>query len=149
MRRDNINVSYIINLLKDLDPNKPNEFNKDVKFIQDLISTSHELKSKAELIDRFIHENIVESGGKINIDDELPEFFDREKNKEIIQLSKNEHLSEDKVRDIIGEYEYSGKFYNDSIKESFEEELGFLERRTKVNLLKEKIVNLVDKFALI
>lgn len=149
MRRDNINVSYIINLLKDLDPNKPEEFKKDVKFIQDLIATSHELKSKAELIDRFIHENIVESGGNINIDEELPEFFDHEKSKEIKELSKNEHLSEDKVRDIIGEYEYSGKFYNDAIKESFEEKLGFLERRNKVNLLKEKIVDLVDKFALI
>lgn len=149
MRRDNINVSYIINLLKDLDPNKPKEFNKDVKFIQDLIATSHELKSKAELIDRFIHENIVESGGNIDIDEELPKFFDHEKSKEIKELSKNEHLSEDKVRDIIGEYEYSGKFYNDSIKESFNEDLGFLERRNKVNLLKEKIVDLVDKFALI
>lgn len=149
MRRDNINVSYIINLLKDLDPNKPKEFNKDVKFIQDLITTSHELKSKAELIDRFIHENIVESGGNIDIDEELPKFFDHEKSKEIKELSKNEHLSEDKVRDIIGEYEYSGKFYNDSIKESFNEDLGFLERRNKVNLLKEKIVDLVDKFALI
>lgn len=149
MRRDNINVSYIINLLKDLDPNKPKEFNKDVKFIQDLIATSHELKSKAELIDRFIHENIVESGGNIDIDEELPKFFDHEKSKEIKELSKNEHLSEDKVRDIIGEYEYSGKFYNDSIKESFNEDLGFLERRNKVKLLKEKIVDLVDKFALI
>ena len=91
----------------------------------------------------------MESGGNINIDEELPEFFDREKNKEIIELSKKEHLSEDKVRDIIGEYEYSGKFYNDSIKDSFEEKLGFLERRDKVNLLKQKIVDLVDKFALI
>ena len=149
MRRDNINVSYIINLLKDLDPTKPEEFNKDVKFIQDLLSTSHELKSKAELIDRFISENIVESGGNLNIDEELPEFFEKEKQKEITQLVKDEHLSEDKARDVIEEYEYSGKFYNDTIKDSFEEDLGFLSRRKKVNLLKEKIVNLVDKFALI
>ena len=149
MRRDNINVSYIINLLKDLNPNKPNEFEKDVKFIHDLISTSHELKSKAELIDRFIHENIVESGGNLDIDEELPEFFDREKSKEITRLSQEQHLSEDKIRDIIGEYEYSGKFYNDDLKSSFTEKLGFLERIKKVNLLKEQIVNLVDKFALI
>lgn len=149
MRRDNINVSYIINLLKDLNPNNPNEFKKDVKFINDLMATSHELKSKAELIDKFIHEHIVESGGNIDIDEELPEFFDREKNKEIVELSKTEHLSEEKIRDVIGEYEYSGKFYNDDIKNSFTERLGFLERRKKVNALKEQIVNLVDKFALI
>ena len=70
-------------------------------------------------------------------------------NKEIEEIIETENLSEDKLNEVIEEYEYSGKFYNDKINESFIDELGFLERNEKINLLKTKIIDLVDKFALI
>ena len=148
LRRDTINVSYIIQLLKDLNPKEPG-FDKDIKHINDLMNTSHELRSKAELIERFIQEHIVESDGDVDIDEELPNFFEKEKNKEIKEIVESEHLSQDKLTEVIEEYEYSGKFYNDKIKDSFIDNLGFLERGKKINLLKNKIINLVDKFALI
>ena len=148
LRRDTINVSYIIQLLKDLDPKEPG-FDKDIKHIHDLMNTSHELRSKAELIERFIQEHIVESDGDVDIDEELPNFFEREKNREIKQVIEEEHLSQEKLCEVIMEYEYSGKFYDDKIKDSFIDNLGFLEREEKINLLKDKIINLVDKFALI
>ena len=147
-RQDNINISYIINLLKDLDP-KDSSFKKDVRLIHDLMQASHELKSKAELIDKFIHENIVEANGQIDIDEELPQYFEKEKNKEIDEMVTSENLSNEETRKIIEEYEYSGKLRDDDIKQSFNEDIGFLERRHKVNLLKSKIIDLVDKFALI
>lgn len=147
-RQDNINVSYIINLLKDLDP-KDSSFKKDVRLIHDLMQASHELKSKAELIDKFIHENIVESNGQIDVDEELPQYFEKEKNKEIDEMVASENLSDEETRKIIEEYEYSGKLRDDDIKQSFNEDIGFLERRHKVSLLKSKIIDLVDKFALI
>ena len=148
LRRDTINVSYIIQLLKDLNPKDPS-FSTDIKHIHDLMHTSHELKSKAELIEKFIQQHIVESNGDVDIDEELPDFFEKEKNKEIDDIVNSEHLVEDKLKEVIAEYEYSGKFYNDKIKDSFNEELGFLERGKKINLLKDKIISLVDKFALI
>lgn len=113
------------------------------------MQSSHELKSKAELIDKFINENIVESEGPIDIDEELPQYFEKEKNKEIDELVNSENLSDEKTREVIAEYEYSGKLRNDDIKHSFNEKLGFLERRHKVDFLKSKIIDLVDKFALI
>lgn len=148
LRRDNINVGYIINLLKDLDP-KSSGFEKDVKFIRDLMQTSHELKSKAELIDHFIMENISEASEPIDIDFELPRFFEKEKNKEIDEMIKSEKLEADKTRHIIEEFEYSGKIYDDDIEETFQEEIGLLERVPKIDLLKQKIIDLVDKFALV
>ena len=148
LRRDNINVGYIINLLKDLDP-KSSGFEKDIKFIHDLMQTSHELKSKAELIDHFIQENISEASEPIDIDFELPRFFEREKNKEIDEMILSEKLEADKTRHIIEEFEYSGKIYDDDIEETFQEEIGLLERVPKIDLLKQKIIDLVDKFALV
>ncbi|WP_299526301.1 type I restriction endonuclease subunit R [uncultured Methanobrevibacter sp.] len=147
-RQDNINVSYILTLLKELDP-KDASFKKDVRLIHDLMQASHDLKSKAELIDKFIHENIVESDVPIDVDEELPKYFEKEKNKEISDLVASENLSDEKTREVIAEYEYSGKLYDDEIRKSFNEDLGFLKRRHKADLLKNKIINLVDKFALI
>jgi type I restriction enzyme R subunit len=149
LRTDNINVAYIINLLRELDPESPS-FDKDKKFIHDIMQSSHNLKSKSELIDNFITENIVEAQKPINIDLELPKYFEREKNKEIHELVEKEKVSDDKTRNIIKEYEYSGKFYNDEIKKSFTEpHLGFRERKHKTDYIKDKIINLVEKFALI
>ena len=148
LRRDNINVGYIINLLKDLDP-KSSGFEKDIKFIHDLMQTSHDLKSKAELIDQFIMENIADSSEYIDIDYELPKFFEREKNREIDEIIKSEKLEADKTRHIIEEFEYSGKIYDDDIEDTFQEEMGLLEKVPKIDLLKQKIIDLVDRFALV
>lgn len=148
LRTDNINVGYIINLLKDLDPHG-SSFENDVRFIHDLMQTSHELKSKAELIDHFIAENIAESSQPIDIDYELPKFFEREKNKEISEMISKEKLEDEKTRKIIEEYEFSGKIYDDELEATFKEDIGILERIPKIDLLKSKIINLVDKFALI
>lgn len=148
LRRDNINVSYIINLLKDLDPSSAS-YTKDIKFIHDLMQTSHELKSKSKLIDNFILENITYSSDPIDIDYALPIFFEKEKNKEIIEFISSEKLDENKTRLIIEEYEFSGKLYDDDIEDTFIEDIGLLERVPKIDSIKEKIVNIVNKFALI
>ena len=148
LRRDNIDVSYIINLLKDLDP-KSSSFKKDIKFIHDLMQTSHDLKSKSDLIDNFIVENITYSSQPIDIDNALPLFFEREKNKEIVEIISSEKLNEDKTRSIIEEFEFTGKIYDDDIEKTFEEDIGLLERVSKIDLVKDRIINLVDKFALI
>ena len=148
LRTDNINVSYIINLLKDLDPKGPS-FEKDVRFIHDLMQTSHDLKSKSDLIEMFISENIVQASEPIDIDYELPKFFEKEKNKEISEMISSEKLEDEKTRKIIEEFEYSGKIYDDDLESTFIEELGLLERVPKIDLLKQKIINLVDRFALI
>ena len=71
------------------------------------------------------------------------------KNKEIDEMVASENLSDEETRKIIEEYEYSGKLRDDDIKQSFNEDIGFLERRHKVSLLKSKIIDLVDKFALV
>ena len=146
IRQDNINVSYIIKLLKDLDP-ESSGFKKDIKFIHNLLE--HNLKSKAGLIEQFIQENIVESDGDVDIDYELPRFFEIEKNKEIQHMILEENLDKDKTQNIISEFEYSGKIYDDDIEEAFIDEIGILERFPKIEELKERIVDLVDKFALI
>ena len=108
IRRDDINVSYILTLLKELDYGSPS-FDKDKKFILDTMERSHDLSSKMELIERFINENIPEISNKETINSEFDDFVEREKTHSVEELIEDELLKENVAKDIISEYEFSGK----------------------------------------
>lgn len=146
VRRDNINVSYILNLLKELDINSPS-FEKDKEFILDTMERSHELRSKIDLIQKFIERTIPEIEDKNKIECHFENFIDKEKKEAVDTLVKEEKLDMDMTRAIIAEYEFSGKMRNDIIKESITEKLGLKERRSKLQRIKDLIVELVDKFS--
>src|SRR5690606_3574594 len=58
IRRDEINVSYILSLLAKLKDAAPEERERQRKNISDILSSDTELRSKKELIERFISENL-------------------------------------------------------------------------------------------
>ena len=146
IRRDNINVAYIISLIKDLDIDNPS-FEKDKEFILSTMDGSHELRSKIDLIEKFIGQNIPEIEDKDKIECHFEKFIDKEKNKAVSELIDEEQLDDNITRGIIAEYEFSGKMRNDIIKNSFIERLGLKERRSKLQKIKDIIINLVDKFS--
>ncbi len=146
IRRDDINVTYILTLLKELDYHSPS-FEKDKKFILDTMEKSHELRSKMELIERFINGNIPEISNNETIESEFEDFIEKEKKIAIGDLIEDEKLKDEITKCIIAEYEFSGKMRNDLIKKSFTEKMGLIERRSKLELIKDKIINLVDKFS--
>lgn len=146
VRRDNINVSYILNLLKELDIDSPS-FHKDKEFILETMERSHELRSKIDLIERFIEGTIPGIQDKDTIECHFENFIDKEKAKAVNELVAEEKLDKDMTRAIIAEYEFSGKMRNDIIKESFTEKLGLKQRRSKLQKVKDLIMKLVDKFS--
>jgi len=146
VRRDNINVSYILNLLKELDIDSPS-FDKDKEFILDTMERSHELRSKIDLIEKFIERNIPQIQDKDKIECHFENYIDVEKRKAVEDLIEEEKLDRNVTRAIIAEYEFSGKIRNDNVKESFTESLGLKERRSKLQKIKDMIIELVDKFS--
>ncbi|CDG64582.1 Type-1 restriction enzyme R protein [Methanobacterium sp. MB1] len=146
VRRDNINVSYILNLIKELDIDSPS-FEKDKEFILDTMERSHELRSKIDLIQQFIERTIPQIEDKDKIEYHFENYIDHEKKKAVNNLADEEKLDHDITKAIIAEYEFSGKIRNDAVKQSFEEKLGLKERRSKLQRIKDLIVELVDKFS--
>ena len=146
VRRDNINVSYILNLIKELDIDSPS-FEKDKEFILDTMERSHDLRSKIDLIEQFIERTIPQIEDKDKIEYHFENYIDKEKKKAVNNLVEEEKLDHDITKAIIAEYEFSGKIRNDTIKESFNEKLGLKERRSKLQRIKDLIVELVEKFS--
>lgn len=145
VRRDNINVAYILELLKQLDVTSPS-FKKDKDFIINTMEGSLELKSKVELIEKFIDGTIVPQDNEIDVEAEFDNYMAKEKAKEIKTFIQEENLEPIKVQFIINNYEYSGKIKDTNVEDSINDELGLIQRQEKVKTIKQKIIDLVNKF---
>ena len=143
LRRDDINVEYIMNLLKDLNPQEPN-FEKEKQFILDVMDRDTDLRSKLDLVEKFINENMIETNE--NTEEKFGQFIEKEKHQAIDDLVKEEDLDQDQVMDIIQEYEFSGKIKPQQIRESFNQKLKLKEKVTKTKSLTQRIKDMIDKF---
>ena len=146
IRRDKINVSYILTLLEDLDRNNPS-FETDIELILDTLRKSPELKSKVQLIEEFIEKTIIEENNTKDVTESFEEFMDNKKENAILDLSQKRDLDEDAVKDLISGYEFTGKLKNEGILNSLKGEMGFLQRKALINDVRGEIVNLVDMFS--
>ena len=143
IHRDNINVNYILKLLKDLDPKLPS-FDKDKEFILSTMDGNPELRDKRELVRKFIEENLPQCGE--GTEDGFYEFIENEKERELDELIEKEHLNKDKIYQVVETLEYSNKLQRDELRSAINEQLGFKARRTKMNILQLALRSIVNKF---
>ena len=110
IRRDKINVSYIIALLQNMQDAKPADREKQHKTILAILDTETHLRSKKELIERFIatHFPNIPKGGDIGNEFEI--YWNEEKVKAIKELSDSEGLDQEGLQKIIGDYLFTEKF---------------------------------------
>lgn len=145
LRRDDINVEYILKLLKELRPNTPG-FEKDKQFILNTMEKDIKLRSKIDLINKFIEENIVKPNENVNTEEKLEEYMDHEKKTAINQLITSENLHQDKTKNLINEYEFSGKIKPMEVADLFTKKLKLKDKRRKRQELKQEIMDLIDKY---
>ena len=79
IHRDEINVTYILKLLAKLSNSSNEEIEKQKKNIYDLLSGDVELRSKKELIEKFIEQNLPIIKDNDDIPDEFNKFWEKEK----------------------------------------------------------------------
>lgn len=145
LRRDDINVNYILNLLKDLD-RKSSSFEQERKFILDMMEKDLNLSSKRDLIEKFIDKNLVNITEVNDFETEFQNFMDSEKKQAVYELIEKENLKEQKIQEVFEEYEFSGKLKKETIKSSLFTKLGLKEMRKKVDLIGNQISNIVEMF---
>lgn len=109
IRKDEINVAYILSLLTKLYGTKPKDREKQRKAISDLMASNTELRSKKELIERFIEENLPLITDSDNVVDAFETFWTGEKKKAIIDLSKDENLNFEQLVGVVSNYLFTTK----------------------------------------
>lgn len=109
IHRDEVNVAYILKLLAKLKDATAEEQEKQKKALVDLISGETQLRSKRELIEKFIQENLPHIDDSDDIPDAFESFWDTERKAALDHLSEEEQLDTEKLQEVIGNYLFTEK----------------------------------------
>ncbi|MBX2899704.1 MAG: type I restriction endonuclease subunit R [Cyclobacteriaceae bacterium] len=148
IHRDEINVAYIIQLLIKLKSKVQKDVSQAEKEIFNLLNTEAHLRSKRELIEKFIQENLP----VLEDEDDIPEAFDKFWNEEqqnaFNKLVKEENLLPDKTQTLIEDYLYAEREpLRDEILELLEgQKPSVLERKKTGDRILSKILGFVETF---
>ncbi|MFN3996953.1 type I restriction endonuclease subunit R [Algoriphagus sp.] len=147
IHRDEINVSYILKLLAKLKDAPEEEKEKQQKAIIDLMVGESQLRSKRELVEKFIRENLPNIEDSEQIQDEFAEFWTKERIDAIRKLSEEEGLESERLEDVISQYIYTEKEpLRDEVVSIMKNKPGLSKRRTTAERVIGKIIDFVDTF---
>jgi type I restriction enzyme R subunit len=150
IHRDEINVTYIIQLLIKL-KSKVDQEGKGgdtEREIANIINTHTQLRSKRELIEKFISENIPEIADTDSIPQEFDKFWVEEQRTAFNELVKSENLSIERTERLIENYLFAEREpLRDEVLDLIEGDKPTLLQRKKVGdgILK-KIMDFVETF---
>lgn len=150
IHRDEINVTYIIQLLIKL-KSKVDQEGKDgdtEREIANIINTHTQLRSKRELIEKFISHNIPEIEDTDSIPQEFDKFWIEEQRTAFNKLVKSENLSIERTERLIENYLFAEREpLRDEVLDLIEGDKPTLLLRKKVGdgILK-KIMDFVETF---
>jgi type I restriction enzyme R subunit len=147
IRRDKINVSYIIGLLMDLRDKKPSEQAKSRKNIMDILDTETQLRSKKELIERFISKHFADIPAQDNVSDAFDTYWSEEKQKAITIMRDAEGLDREGLERILSSYLFTEKTpMRDEVIEIMEKRPSLKDRSTVAERVINKIKDFVETF---
>ncbi|MCW1921053.1 type I restriction endonuclease subunit R [Luteolibacter arcticus] len=148
LHRDVINVQYILTLLARLYDADEKEAPAMRKLILDTVAGDLELRSKRELIEKFIESSLPQVGSAAEIPECFEDFWEKERVEAFDQLCKEEQLDADKLKQVIDRYVYTGKqpLPDPDIVDLIARPLKLAERGPTKKRVLEKVIDFVTTF---
>jgi len=154
IRRDEINVAYILTLLSRL---KDAEFSKDEderssadqkrKAILDLLVSEPQLRSKRELIEKFIEHYLPGINSAVDVESEFDIFWSNERSIAMKSLCDSEGLRPESVMEIISEFHFTQREpLRERIVNALMEKPKILQRKMIVEGVTQKLMELIRTF---
>lgn len=148
IHRDEINVRYILNLLRALSELE-NEEEKAArkKDLMDVMSTDVNLRSKRDLIQKFVDENMPHIHPEANLEQVFADFWDNEKLGAARTLCEEEQLATSKFKEMIEHYMFaSQRPRDDQIAKALTYTPKILERKEVLRRVSSKINEYINTF---
>lgn len=148
MHTDRINVAYIMNLIRNINFENEEKKKKDVEYIKkELDRTDNpQLRKKVDLIKAFLDEVIPGITPEDNVDDEYLGFENRKRDEEISGFASEKGVEPSILTREISEFEFTGIFDRERIREALGSGISFLKKRTLLEEISNFIVELVSKY---
>lgn len=148
LHRDEVNVAYILQLLRDLhEEESPEAKERKRQVIENLINSDVALLSKKELIDKFMKSHLDGIPAHADVQEEFEYFWEREKRQALEQLASEEDLNQDKLEILVQRYELSEEMpLRDDFADTLKTKPTLLQRKKIVGRLAERFKGFVDTF---
>lgn len=151
LKTDTINVQYIVNLIKSINMDSPENRKADTDKIRRLLNNANspELKSKAELLMKFLDEVIPHLDKSHDVGDALGQFMEESRKNAIAGFSKEHALPEDFMEHQIDEYDFYGHSNDREIMHQLSESgLKFKQKREVKQLITNFVAEAIADYSL-
>lgn len=152
IRRDDINVAYILMLLSDLqrevnDDITQADYQKKKADILDLLGKETQLRGKRDLIEKFIEGRMLTIEPEEKVERIFKDFWNQERIEAVQQLCIDENLNEEAVDQMIANYKFSGKEpLRETVLNACNEKPKLLERKKIFKRVVSKLLDIIHKF---
>lgn len=155
LHSDVINVSYILALMHELDPDSK-DFMEKRKNILDTMIRDAEMRNKVDVIDGFMKENIdhqqdefrrAKADGSIDLESRLRDYVKRSKAAAVAELSQEEGIDQHILTSFISDYDYLHRVKPEVVREAIKQKkLGLKERKHVFGRIMDKLRYIIDKY---
>lgn len=158
LHSDIINVTYILELIADLNPYSA-DYKEKRTYIIDTMIKDAELRNKAKLIDGFIQQNVDDDrdnfmarkqkfDGTSELEERLNNYITTERNNAVDKLAKEEGLDVTVLNHYLSEYDYLQKEQPEIIQEALKEKhLGLIKKRKTLTRILERLKSIIRTFS--
>jgi len=154
IQRDEINVAYILKLLaalKDAEQSEDEAGRQGVEqrrnSILDLLGSEAQLRSKRELIERFIDDYMPQIETSDDVENKFSIFWTAEREKSLAELCDSEGLNRDAISEVIKEYHFTDQTpLRERIVSALKEKPKILQRKAIVERVTKKLMDLIKTY---
>ena len=158
LHSDIINVTYILELIADLNPYSEDYQEKRTHIIDTMIKDA-ELRSKAKLIDDFIQQSVDDDrdnfmarkqrfDGTSDLEERLNNYITNKRNDAVDELAKDEDLDVTVLNHYLSEYDYLQKEQPEIIQQALKEKhLGLVKRRNTLKRIMDRLHSIIRTFS--
>lgn len=148
MHRDIINVAYILNLLSMLVDAKGQNYESKKKQISDMLSNDIHLRSKKELIEQFIEDNLVHIENSEDVADAFNAYWSEQQLNAFTKLCKEENLDSKKIEAIIEEHLFANQVpaIRDKVMRAMLKKESLLVRKKTIPRIIDKIMSFISTY---
>jgi type I restriction enzyme R subunit len=147
IHRDEINVAYILRLLAKLKGTTPEDQQKEKQAILDILTGEATLRSKRELIQKFINENLPHIEDPNNVPETFETYWAQEQQKALDAISQEEKLDPLKLQALLGTYLFTErKPLSTEVIDMVKVKPKILERKAVYERVVNRVISFVETF---
>lgn len=153
IREDKINVAYILQLLRDYKDDElkglvpgDGDDKRRIASILDMVSADTALRSKRDLIQKFIDNSMPQVGHGDEVAPAFERFWTTERAAAVEDMCSQEGLDPQKFEQVMRHYVFSQSIMRDDVVKALQNQPKILERRRVVDRVIERMTSLVRTF---